>query len=100
MGVELELFVLLALVTVGFCVFTAFEVETPWWRKLLKWSIFIGGTLLLYRTVGHVALMFPMLFMGVGAIVHVTWCRKHQIHLVHATPRRKYYELRGWPWPE
>ena len=32
MGVELELFVLLALVTVGFCVFTAFEVETPWWR--------------------------------------------------------------------
>jgi len=47
-----------------------------------------------------VALMFQILVMGVGAIVHVTWCRKHQIHSVHATPRRKYYKLRGWPWPE
>ncbi len=36
MGVEFELFVLLALMTLGFYVFTAFEVETRWWRKLLK----------------------------------------------------------------
>ncbi len=100
MGVELELAVLLALTTLGFGVFTAFEVETPLWRKLLKWSTLIGGTLLLYRIVGHVALMFPMLAVGVGGIVHFTWCRKHKIHPIHATPRRKYYALRGWPWPE
>ena len=100
MGVELELFVLLVLMTLGFSVFTAFAVETPRWQKLLKWSIIIGGTLALYRAVGHVALVFPILVMGGGAIVHVVWCRKHGIHPVYATPRRKYYELRGWPWPE
>lgn len=36
-----------------------------------------------------------------GGVVHCTWCRKHQIHLFRATPRRGcYYELRGWDWPE
>ena len=28
------------------------------------------------------------------------WGRKHSIHPVNATPRRKYYQLRGWDWPE
>ena len=99
MGIELELFVLLILMTLGLCVFTVFAVETPWWRRLLKWTMVIGGTLVLYQAVGHWALMFPVLFMGVGAVVHIVWCRKHGIHPLYATPRRKYYELRQWPWP-
>ena len=35
-----------------------------------------------------------------GSIVHTVWCKKHSIHPIYATPRRKYYELRGWVWPE
>ena len=36
MGVELELFLLLVLFTLGSSIFAVFEVETPWWRKALK----------------------------------------------------------------
>ena len=25
------------------------------------------------------------------------WCRKHEIDPWNATPRERYYELRGWP---
>lgn len=100
MGVELELLVLLVFLTVGTSVFTAFEVETPAWRKLLKWLIVVGGTVGLYYAVGHWALAFPLVTGAAGAIFHFTWCRKHGIDPIHATPRRRYYELRHWEWPE
>ncbi len=100
MGVELELYVLLVILTVGSSVFAVFEVETPWWRKLLKWSIVIAGTVGLYNAAGHVALLLPIVAAGAGALFHVMWCRKHGIHPIEATPRRKYYELRQWDWPE
>ena len=100
MGIELELYVLLILLTLGSSVFAVFEVETPPWRKTLKWLIIIVGTVGLYYTVGHLAILLPMVAGGAGSIVHFTWCRKHGIHPIHATPRRKYYELRQWEWPE
>ena len=100
MGVELELLVLLVLLTLGSTIFAVFEVETPRWRKVLKWLIVIGGTLGLYYSVGHLAVLFPIIAGGVGSMVHLSWCRKHGIHPIYATPRRKYYELRQWPWPE
>ncbi len=100
MGIELELIVLLVLQTLGTSFFAVFEVETPGWRKALKWAIASGGTLGLYFVVGHWALLF-IAFLGVlGGTVHVLYCRKHAIHPLHATPRRKYYELRGWTWLE
>ncbi len=40
MGVELELYVLLAALILGSSVFAVFEVETPKWRKALKWLTF------------------------------------------------------------
>ena len=100
MGIELELAALLFMLCVGMSVFVRFEVETPAWRKLLKWAIIIFGTLGLYAVAGHWSLIFPVLGMAGGGVVHVVWCRKHSIHPVHATPRRKYYELRGWTWPD
>ena len=100
MGVELELFVLLILLTLGSSVFAVFEVETPRWRKALKWLIIIVGTTGLYYVVGHLAILFPVAAVGVGGVVHFSWCRKHGIHPVYATPRRKYYELRQWKWPD
>ena len=100
MGIELELGALLLLLGVGMITFGRFEVERPVWKGLLKWSIFCGGTVALYTVVGHWSLLFPATGALAGGIVHTVWCRKHGIHPLYATPRRKYYELRGWAWPE
>ena len=100
MGVELELGVLLVLLTLGSSIFAVFEVETPAWRKTLKWLIVIAVTVGLYYLVGHLALLFPILAGGAGTVFHFTWCRKHGIHPIQATPRHKYYELRQWEWRE
>lgn len=100
MGIELELAVLLGLVLVGMSVFAPFEVETPAWRKLLKWSLIVGLTIALYGPLGHGAALVPVAFAGAGAGFHLWWCRKNGIHPIRATPRRRYYELRGWTWHE
>ncbi len=100
MGVELELAVLLALVIVGSSVFAVFEVESERWRKALKWLIVSGGTIGLYFWIGHEALALPLGLGAAGLVLHFWWCRKHGIHPIRATPRRKYYELSGWQWPE
>ena len=100
MGLELELWVLLVLLTVGSSLFAVFEVETPRWRKMLKWVIIIGETVGLYYVAGHLAVFLPIVAGSVGATYHVAWCRKHGIHPLYATPRRKCYDLRQWEWPE
>ena len=45
LGIELELSVLLALAVLGAEIFAPFEVETPVWKKVFKWSVVISGTL-------------------------------------------------------
>ena len=100
MGIELELGVLLLAVILGTSFFSRFENETPGWRLFLKWVIVSGATLGLYFAVGHWALALPLVAAGAGGTFHFVWCRKHAIHPFHATPRKRYYELRGWPWVE
>lgn len=99
-GIELELTVLLFLSVLGSGVFAVFEIETPAWRKVVKWLMVIGTTLLLYSLIGHWSLMLPGLAAAAGTTFHFVWCRRHGIHPLAATPRRRYYELRGWRWPE
>jgi hypothetical protein len=99
-GFELELALLLAIAVAGHACFAVFEVETPAWRKLLKWSMLTGLTWLVYRAAGHTAIAVPLGLGAVGLAVHYWWCARHGIHPVHALPRRRYYELRGWVWPE
>ena len=99
-GIEIELAVLLAIAIVGPAVFAVFEVETPAWRKVLKWVIVCVVTLALYRAIGHFALLLPLGVGALGTTVHFVWCRRNGIHPLRATPRRKYYELRGWAWVE
>ncbi len=100
MGIELELSILLILQTLGMSIFSRFEVETPLWRRLLKWSFLIFGTLALYYPFGHWALLLPGTMVIAGSLAHVYVCRREGIHPLYATPRRKYYEFRGWSWPE
>lgn len=98
MGIELELAVLLALSVIGQSAFAPFEIETPVWRKILKWTILVVATLALTAWIGHWALILPVTGGLAGVIVHTHWCRKHGIDPLSATPRRRYYELRGWQW--
>jgi hypothetical protein len=97
---ELELAVLLLLVILGSVFFGRFEGETSRARRLLKWGVFCGATLGLQTQVGHAALLLPLVLGVVGLSVHFWWCRVHGIHPLNATPRRRYYELRRWPWTE
>ena len=99
MGIELELAVLLAISVLGQSTFARFEIETPAWRKILKWAIVCGGTLALYAWVGHWALAVPLALGAAGTLFHFVWCGRHGIDPLRATPARKYYELRGWKWP-
>ena len=99
-GIEVELLLLLLIQTLGMSIFAVFELETPAWRKILKWVIIVGLTLGLFPLLGHWSLLCPAAFLALGVAVHLTWCRKHGIHPIKATPRRKYYELRGWKWVE
>ncbi|MCP5096336.1 MAG: hypothetical protein GY943_12360 [Chloroflexi bacterium] len=100
MGFELELTVLLFLTIIGTAIFDKFETETAVWRKITKWSIIYLLTLGLFQIANHWALVIPLLGAGLGFIVHMRWTAKHDIHPIHATPRRRYYELREWQWPE
>jgi hypothetical protein len=97
---EIELCVLLAIAVLGPALFARFEIETPASRKLLKWGLVIGATLALARVAGHWALVLPGLGGVAGVAGHFAWCRRNGIDPLRATPRRKYYELRGWAWPE
>jgi hypothetical protein len=99
-GIELELAVLLFILLVGANVFAPFEVETPAWRKMLKWSLVIGLTLGLTGPLGHWALAVPIGLGSLGLTFHMFWCKKHGIHPLRATPRLKYYRLRDWQWHE
>jgi len=99
-GVAVELSVLLAVQTLGTGMFARFEGETPAWKKILKWTTLILVTVGLSTVVGHWALLFPGALLIVGAFFHISWCRKHGIDPIRATPRRRYYELRGWQWTE
>ena len=96
MGIELELGTLLVLQTVLITAFSKFEIETPILKRLVKWLVIDGITIGLYYAIGHWAILFPFVGIIPGTIYHFVWCRKNGIHPLYATPKAKYYELRGW----
>src|SRR5690349_5513083 len=101
MNMEKVLLTLIIFQTLGFAVFGKFESEAPWWRSPLKWSFIIGIVWLVNFYFGELVTFIVLGSLYVLAmIVHITWCRAHGIHPIHATPRRKYFELRGWKWVE
>lgn len=100
LGVELELGFLLVLQTVLITAFARFEVEGPVFRRVAKWLVIDAITVILYAIVGHWALVFPALSVLPGSVFHWIWCQRNGIDPLRATPRRKYYALRGWRWPD
>jgi len=98
---EKELLAILALNVFGFAFFGKFESETPWWRPIIKWSFLVSIVWTVAYYFGHTVALFFILGMTIlSLVVHFAWCYKKGIHPVNATPRRKYFELRGWTWRE
>ncbi len=100
MGIELELAELLIIQLLASNFLGRFEIETPAFRKIIKWLIIDGITIGLYFAFGHWAAAFPIVGMIPGTIYHFIWCKKNGINPFKATPRKKYYQLRGWKWEE
>ncbi len=99
-GIEIELLELLVLQLFAFVLFGRFEIETPAARRIIKWLIIYGITICIYYWVEHWAAIIPVLATIPGSIYHVIWCKKNGIDPLKATPRKKYYQLRGWKWEE
>jgi len=99
MGIELELAVLLVIRTLGNFIFGRFEFEAPLREKLIKWIIVDGGTVALYYVIGHWALAFRLGLFIAATTAHFIACRREGFDPVYATPRKKYYDFKGWDWP-
>jgi hypothetical protein len=100
-------------IVLGPAIFAPFELETPPWRKVLKWTLIVVLTLGLYSLVGHWALALPIAAGVAGTTFHFgpaifapfeletpPWRKVLKWTLITATPGRRYYELRGWRWRE
>lgn len=97
---ETILFVLLGIQLFASTAFAKFEIETPLMRKLIKWLVIDGATIGLFYIVGYYSILLPIVMIGIGTTYHVIWCKKNGIHPLKATPKNKYYKLRGWKWEE
>ncbi len=93
----LEVAVMASIFAIGNFLFGHFEEGTPKWRRLLKFFLFIGVTILITETAGR---FWFFVFLGVSflapLIIHLWWLPKHGINGWTGEPREKYYELRGW----
>jgi hypothetical protein len=82
---------------IGIVVLGHFDEKTPLKKRLTKVAVMVIGTALAYTVIGRIgALIFSLGLMSIGLTVHIIWCRSHEIHLLTAEPKARYYELRGW----
>jgi hypothetical protein len=100
LGIKWELITLLIIQTTSISAFAKFEIETPLLRSIIKWFIIDGIALTLYHFFDHWAMLFILLSLVPGTIYHFMWCKRYGINPLKATPRKRYYELRGWKWQE
>jgi hypothetical protein len=101
LNMSYELLALFIFHTLGISIFGKFEMESPWWRHTMKWIVIFLLIFCVYYYFGHTIALLTILFLAIsGTSFHIWWCLKNQIHPVNATPRKRYYELRGWKWLE
>lgn len=96
----MEVAVVAIIFAVGNIVFGHWEAETPRWRRLLKFAVFLGLTLAISAFAGR---RWAFVFLGLLAlpvvIIHAWWLPRHGINGWTGEPRDKYYALRGWKYP-
>jgi hypothetical protein len=91
--------ILLGIQITGPAFFNRFATEVSPWATLAKWGTMHALTIALYFVAGAWCLLVPGIMLALGVSLHIHVCRRYGIHPLRATPRRAYYELRGWAWP-
>jgi hypothetical protein len=86
-----------SLFAIGNIMFGHFEERTPKWRRLLKFGLVLGATLLLEAFAGSSwARIFVAAAVLAGLTTHFVMLRRFGINPWTAEPRDKYYAMRGW----
>jgi hypothetical protein len=90
-----------ALYALGNILLGHFEERTPKWRRVGKYLATVALTLGLSAGPGR-PWAFGLLGLGlcVVAFVHGRVLPRRGIHGWTGEPRRRYYAMRGWQWPE
>lgn len=85
---------------IGNMLFGRWAAETPKWRRLLKFVLFLLLTLAISAWFGRgwAFLLLGLLVLGV-VIIHGWWLPRHGINGWTGEPQEKYYALRGWKYP-
>jgi hypothetical protein len=92
----LELSVLLLIQLLAHTFFVQFEIGIHPLKRIMKWLVLDGITIGLYFLVGHYALIFPLATIFIALTIHFVVCRKWWVDPFRATPKKRYYEMRGW----
>jgi len=95
-----EVAVVAIIFAVGNILMGHWEAQTPKWRRLLKFVLFLGLTLAISASVGRLWAFGFLGAIGVAAvIIHAWWLPRHGINGWTGEPKEKYYALRGWKYP-
>ena len=96
----MEVAVVATIFAIGNNLFGQWVEETPKWRRLLKFILFLGLTLAVSAGIGRqwAFLLLALLVIGV-VIIHAWWLPRHGINGWTGEPKEKYYALRGWKYP-
>ncbi|HMG17690.1 MAG TPA: hypothetical protein VK573_03110 [Gemmatimonadales bacterium] len=96
----MEVAVVATIFAVGNILFGHWEAQTPKWRRLLKFVLFVGLTLAISAWLGR---RWTFAFLGllglIVVIIHAWWLPRHGINGWTGEPKEKYYALRGWRYP-
>jgi hypothetical protein len=96
----MEVAVVTTIFAVGNILMGHWEAETPKWRRLLKFFVFVGLTLAISSFAGRIwAFLFLGMFGLAAVVVHAWWLPRHGINGWTGEPKEKYYALRGWRYP-
>jgi hypothetical protein len=79
---------------IGNILFGRFVEHQPRWRRVLKWGLVLGVTLVLAQTLGRAWAYGWMVVPALLALwVHVVWLPRHGVNGWTAEPRDRYRDL-------
>ena len=96
----MEVAIVSIIFAVGNILMGHWEAQTPKWRRVLKFILFIGVTIGLSVTLGRAWAFGFLGLMGIAVlVVHGWWLPKKGINGWTGEPKEKYYAMRGWKYP-
>jgi hypothetical protein len=92
-----EIALLSSLYALGQIFFANFAMQTPKWRRAIKFIFFTVLACVLSGLFGRVWFFVVFGFLlGALIVIHAWWLPKHGINGLTGEPKEKYYALRGW----